>query len=590
MVRLGGVIGTVSEVGQALPPAYCSPLVAPAILSRLNFAEAPPALLLPVPPLSNAGVRESVQRFMFKAACLLFPLGLALAQPAGERPVALLKGMGPWRHPIATRNAEAQKYFDQGLALLYGFNRYEALRSFRKVAELDPQAIMGYWGMAMAQGPYINMDGDASYDLKAACAAIEAGRKVAGPPSQEMEYLDAVATWCPEYRPPAYIDAMRALSGRYPDDLDALTLYADSLMIPTRWHWYGADGQPAAGMSEAERALEEVMRRWPQHPGANHLYIHAVESSLAPERAIPSAQRLMGIVPGAGHMVHMPGHIWLVTGDWEAAAAVNERAAAVDREYFSATNVTGGTYTPYYLHNLDFIRYARSMQGRKGDAFRAAEALEAANAPMAQVMPAMADAVYPAVLFTHLRFQDWDYVMRLPKPDEKRKLGVAIWHYARAVAQVARGDRAAAEIEKEAFERARAAVWVDQPWGQNKAGDVLALASQTLLARFRSGLVAARLWTDAVTMQDALTYDEPPAWYYPLRESEGAASLRAGQAATAEEIFREGIKRSPHNGRMLFGLLESLKAQNKKEAADAVRREFEAAWAKADVQLRVEDL
>jgi len=513
-----------------------------------------------------------------------------LAQPAGEKPVALLKGMGAWRHAIATRNAEAQKYFDQGLALLYGFNRYEALRSFRKATELDPQAIMGYWGMAMAQGPYINMDGDASYDLKAACAATEAGRKVAGAPAQEKEYLDAVATWCPEYRPPAYIEAMRALSGRYPDDLDALTLYADSLMIPTRWHWYGADGKPAAGMSEAERALEEVMRRWPQHPGANHLYIHAVESSPTPERAIPSAQRLMGIMPGAGHMVHMPGHIWLVTGDWETAAGVNERAAAVDREYFATTNVTGGTYTPYYLHNLDFIRYARSMQGRKADALRAAGVLESANAPMAQAMPDMADAVYPVVVFTHLRFQDWDYVMRLPKPDEKRKLGVAIWHYARTVAQVARGDRAAAEIEKEAFERARAAVWAGQPWGQNKAGDVLALASQTLLARFRSGRVAARLWTDAVTMQDALTYDEPPAWYYPLRESEGAAALRAGQAAVAEEIFREGIKRSPHNGRMLFGLLESLKAQNKTEAADAVRREFEEAWAKADVMLRIEDL
>ena len=381
---------------------------------------------------------------MLKATCLLFPLSLALAQPAGERPVTLLKGMGAWRHPIATRSAEAQKYFDQGLALLYGFNRYEALRSFRKVTELDPQAIMGYWGMAMAQGPYINMDGDPSYDLKGACAAVEAGHRVAGPPAREKEYLDAAATWCPEYRPPAYIEAMRALAERDPDDLDAVTFYADSLMIPRRWHWYGADGKPAAGVSEAERALEEVLRRWPQHPGANHLYIHAVESSPTPERGIPSAYRLMGIMPGAGHVVHMPGHIWLVTGDWEAAAGVNERAAAVDREYFTATHVTGGSYTPYYLHNLDFIRYARSMQGRKADALRAADFLETANAPMAKAMPAMADAVYPVVLFTHLRFQDWDYVMRLPKPDEKRKLGVAIWHYERTMALAARGDSRAA--------------------------------------------------------------------------------------------------------------------------------------------------
>ena len=527
---------------------------------------------------------------MFKAAFLLFPLGLGLAQPAGEKPVALLKGMGPWRHAIATRNAEAQKYFDQGLALLYGFNRYEALRSFRKVTELDPQAIMGYWGMAMAQGPYINMDGDPSYDLKGACTAVEAGRKVAAAPVREKEYLDAVATWCPEYRPPAYIEAMRALSARYPDDLDALTFYADSLMIPTRWHWYGADGTPAAGVTEAEHALEQVMRRWPQHPGANHLYIHAVESSPIPERAIPSAQRLMGIVPGAGHMVHMPGHIWLVTGDWETAAGVNERAAAVDREYFAATNVTGGTYTPYYLHNLDFIRYARSMQGRKADALRAAEVLGAANAPMAQIMPEMADAVYPVILFTHLRFQDWDYVMRLAKPDGKRKVGVVSWHYARTVALAARGDTAAAAREKEGFESARAAVWVDQPWGQNKAGDVLSMASETLAARLAAPRDAVAHWQRAVAMQDALTYDEPPAWYYPLHESLGAALLRSGQPAEAEKVFREGVKRSPRNGRMLFGLLESLKAQNKTEAADGVRREFEAAWAKADVQLRVDDL
>jgi len=527
---------------------------------------------------------------MRRVTLFLLPLALTFAQPSGEKPVELLKGMGAWRHPIATQNPAAQKYFDQALALAYGFNRYEALRSFRKVTELDSQAIMGYWGMAMAQGPYINMDGDGSYDLKGACAAIEAGRKVAGAPAREREYLDAVATWCPEYRPAAYIEAMRVLSERYPDDLDALTIYADSLMIPTRWHWYGADGTPAAGVSAAERALEQVLRRWPQHPGANHYYIHAVESSPTPERAIPSAQRLMGIVPGAGHMVHMPGHIWLATGDWETAASVNERAAAVDREYFAVTNVTGGTYTAYYLHNLDFIRYARSMQGRKADALRAAEALEAANAAMTQAMPGMADAVYPVVLFTHLRFQDWNYLMRLPKPDAKRKVGVVFWHYSRAMALAARNEGAAAAREKEAFEGARSAVWVDQPWGQNKAGEMLALASETLAARLAAPREAVAHWQRAVAMQDALTYDEPPAWYYPLRESLGAALLRSGQANEAERVFREGVKRSPRNGRMLFGLLESLKAQNKNEAADAVRREFDASWAKADVALRVEDL
>ncbi len=237
---------------------------------------------------------------------------------AQEKPVVLYQGLGAWRHPIATKSADAQKYFDQGLALLYGFNRYEALRSFRKASELDPAAVMPYWGMAAAQGPYVNMDGDPSFDLKAACAAVDSSRKKSGAaPERERGYLEAVAAWCPEFRPAEYIRAMKALAEKWPDDLDAQTLYAESLMIPTRWKWYSADGHPAEGMPEAERALESVLRRWPEHPGANHYYIHAVESSPTPERAIPSSQRLMGIVPWAGHLVHMPAHIWLALGNTE---------------------------------------------------------------------------------------------------------------------------------------------------------------------------------------------------------------------------------------------------------------------------------
>ena len=337
---------------------------------------------------------------MVRAATLLIPLGLAMA--ASEKPVTLYKGLGAWRHPIATRNVEAQKSFDQGLALLDGFNRYEALRSFRKASELDPQAAMPDWGMAMAQGPYINMDGDPSFDLKGACAAVAAGLKLTQAPERERAYVQAVSTICPEYRPAAYVGAMRALAARYPDDLDAQTLYAESLMIPVRWHWYSNDGSPGAGVAEAERTLEAVIRRWPDHPGANHYYIHAVESSRTPERAIPSAQRLMGITPAEGHMVHMPGHIWLVLGDWETAASVNERAVTVDRDYFAATNIAIGTYTPYYLHNLDFIRYARSMQGRKADALRAAETLAAGSDPMTKAMPEMAESIFPVVLFTYV--------------------------------------------------------------------------------------------------------------------------------------------------------------------------------------------
>lgn len=291
-------------------------------------------------------------------------VGLIAHATGAEKPVVLYAGLGIWRHAIATKNSEAQKYFDQGLTLAWSFNRYEALRSFRRASELDSHALMPYWGMAMAQGPYINMDGDPSFDQKGTCAAVEAGSHLRdAAPEVERDYLTVAASWCPQFKPDAYVDAARKLAQKYPDDLDAQTICADSLMVRMRWHWYDAQGAPAEGIVEAETILQNVIRRWPQHPGSNHLYIHAVESSPTPERGIASAQRLMAIVPWAGHMVHMPGHIWLVLGDWETAATVNERAVAVDRDYFKTTQINGGSYEPYYLHNIHFIVYARSMQG-----------------------------------------------------------------------------------------------------------------------------------------------------------------------------------------------------------------------------------
>jgi hypothetical protein len=236
-------------------------------------------------------------------------------------------------------------------------------------------------------------------------------------------------------------------------------------MIPVRWHWYTADRTPAAGVAEAERQLEEVLRRWPDHPGANHYYIHAVESSRSPERATASAQRLMGITPAEGHMVHMPGHIWLVMGDWKTAADVNERAAEVDREYFQATNVVGGTYTPYYLHNLDFIRYARSMEGRKADALRAAELEAREMAPMAQAMPQMTDMYMPAPEFAYLRFGEWDHFLKPSKPKAEMELTTAFWHYGRACAFVGKGDGEAAARERDAFRTVAQTVPADAGWG-----------------------------------------------------------------------------------------------------------------------------
>ena len=525
---------------------------------------------------------------------LVFFLAVAVCQPvmtAAEKPVALYKGLGAWHHSISTRNPQTQKFFDQGLTLAFSFNRYEALRSFQKASELDPSALMPFWGMAFAQGPYINMDGDPSFNLKGACTAVENGSKITNAPDVEKAYLKVAASWCPEFQPDTYIDAAHQLAAAYPDDLDAQTLYADSLLVRSRWHWYDATGAPAPGVPEAETVLQNVIRRWPQHPGANHLFIHAVESSPTPERAIASAQRLMGIVPWAGHMVHMPGHIWLVLGDWETAATVNERAVAVDREYFKTTGVEGGTYEPYYIHNLHFIAYARSMQGRKAQALEAANQVAAVTGEMASTMPEMADVFAALPILVHVRFNAWDAILKMPAPSEKMITTRAAWNYARTLAWAAQGNQEGAKREQAAFEEIRKNTPDTAAWGQSMAKDVMHLGSEILAARLSPNRdEACSHWRSAVDIQDHLIYDEPPDWYYPVRESLGACLLRSGKPAEATQVFREGVRRSPRNGRMLFGLHESLKAEGKSFEAESVKREFDAAWSGSDVHLRIEDL
>jgi tetratricopeptide (TPR) repeat protein len=509
------------------------------------------------------------------------------AAPA-EKPVALLNGMGAYSRPISGAAPEAQRFFNQGLNLLYGFNRYEALRSFQKAAELSPRAAMPLWGIAMAQSPHVNMDLDGDANLKEACAALERTKGLSAPVHEQV-LVDAAFRRCPEDSP-EYVDAMKAAAAAYPDDPDIATLYAEALMIRVRWKWWSG-GKPAEGVEEAIATLEGVLRRLPNHPGANHLYIHAVEASPAPERAIPSAQRLMGLVPSAGHLVHMPGHIWLLTGDYELAAVVNERAARVDEEYMAKTGVTASAYAGYYVHNLHFVAYARQMQGRKADAIKAADAVTKAAAPYAAQMPSMVDAFLPVKLFALVRFGDWDAILAEPKPDGKVLATTAIWHWARAQAMAMRNRRAASAREQGLFEDARQRVPADWAWLNNMARDVLAVAADVLEARLAASVQGALPhWRRAVARQDALVYDEPPPWFYPVRESLGAALLVSGQPVEAEAVFRDGLRQTPRNGRMLFGLLEALQAQKKAAAADQVRRELQDAWKRADVTLRLGDL
>ncbi|MBV9669873.1 MAG: hypothetical protein JOZ43_02860, partial [Acidobacteriales bacterium] len=461
---------------------------------------------------------RKIVAFVLSCTALFAQHEHAAEAAADEKPVALYAGLGSWHHPISTSNVEAQKYFDQGLILLYSFNRYEALRSFRKAAELDSHGAMPCWGMAMALGPYLNMDMDPSYQIKDSCDAAKTGLALQNISETDRGWLNGAAARCPDYSDPGrYIGAMREVAAHNPDDPDAQTLYAEALILPVRWHCYDQHGKAASGVPEAGGILESVLRRFPNHPGANHLYIHVVEASPTPERAIPSAQRLMGIVPAAGHMVHMPGHIWLVLGDFNTAAAVNERAAQVDREYFAKTGVIG-SYYPYYLHNLQFILYSRAMQGRVAETNAAVAQMTAAIRSVMDTMPEMADFLSGSIPTTELRVYQWDEVLARERPRSDSALRISLWHYTRAVAFAGRAQLDEARQEQTEFESLCKKVDRSAPWDTNKTGDVMDLASAILKARVAVSRAAAiEYWRRAVELQDALAYGEPPAWYYPVR-------------------------------------------------------------------------
>ena len=517
-------------------------------------------------------------------------------EPAKKQRATLLPGMGRHHHPISARVAEAQKFFDEGLTLLFAFNHEEAIRSFERAAALDPSAAMPCWGIALALGPNINMDVDPAGEKRAFEAARKALSMAAGAPENERAYIEALSK---RYSgdPKAdlkklavdYKNAMGDVMKRYPDDLDAATLYAESMMDLRPWQLWTPDGKPAEGTVEIVRVLESVLRRDPLHIGANHYYIHTVEASPTPERALPSAERLAGgLVPAAGHLVHMPAHIFLQTGDYEAAAKANERGAEVDRNYIRSTGATGVYPLMYYSHNLHFLAFARMAQGRFEEAKKAADQVAANVAPALKEMP-MLEGFSPTPVFVLLRFHRWAEVLKLPAPDPKLTISRTVWHYSRGVAFAASGDAKSAAAEQGAFGEARKRIPADAILSLNSAENVFKVADAVLAAGIAAAggdsHAAIEHWKKAVEAQDALAYDEPPGWYYPVRESLGAALLKSGQAAEAEAVFRADLKRNPRNGRSLFGLLESLKAQKKTVNAQWVQSEFDSAWKSSPLRL-----
>ncbi|HYY59348.1 MAG TPA: hypothetical protein VE842_18610 [Pyrinomonadaceae bacterium] len=520
--------------------------------------------------------------------------------PSHDKPVAIVPGLGEHQHPVSTSNKEAQRFFDQGLNYVYAFNHEEAVRSFRRAAELDPQLGMAHWGIALALGPNINLDVDPARERAAYEAAQKALSLAAKAPENERAYIEALAKRY-SIDPKAdlkklaldYKNAMGQLVKRYPDDLDAATLYAESAMDLRPWQLWMADGQPAEGTLEIVAVLESVLRRNPNHPGAIHYYIHAVEASPNPERALAYAPKLKELMPAAGHIVHMPAHVYMRTGDYEAAAQSNADAAEADRSYIKSKGVETLYAAMYYNHNLHFLAIAHSIGGRFAEAHKAAQQLEDNTGPHLQEMPMLEGFVItrPLVL---AHFGRWDDILKMAEPAQATAGTKSLRHWARAVSYAAKGRLENALAERKAFLEARKAIPPVASWGLNSASVILQISEKVLDARIalarEDTKSAAELLQAAVRAQDELAYDEPPAWFLPARETLGGVLLRSGRAEEAEKVFRADLEKNRRSGRSLFGLMESLKAQGKKEAAQMVQKEFEAAWKTADTQLKVEDL
>ncbi|HET8922839.1 MAG TPA: hypothetical protein VFN26_07550 [Candidatus Acidoferrum sp.] len=532
-------------------------------------------------------------------------VSLALVCPlfAQSKPPVLMSDLGQHHHTISTKSSEAQRFFDQGLTLVFAFNHEEAARAFRRAAELDPQSAMTFWGIALALGPCINLDVDPPHEKTAYEAVQKALSLVARATERERAYIQALAK---RYSSDSKVDlrkldadyakAMRELSKHHPDDLDAATLYAESLMDLHPWKQWTLDGRPTEGTEEIIAVLESVLRRDPNHLGANHYYVHATESSPHPEQALASARRLETLAPGAGHLVHMPAHTYMRVGDYAAAARSNALATDADRAYFRESNTSGSMYDMmYYCHNVHFLAASYSMAGDFAHAKQAADEVATRAAPMVHDMP-MAETYVSYPIFMLVRFHRWDDVLTLPAPNPGMAMTNGFWHFARGSAFAAKGQIANAQAERQILATARKETPADVEFSFyfNKARSFLDLAENILDARIAAAkgdhAQAITYWEKAVEVQDKLYYGEPPEWFYPVRESLGSALLLGGQPERAEAVFRADLEQYPRNPRSLFGLLNALEAQTKHDAAEEVRREFEAAWKNADTTLSLKAL
>jgi tetratricopeptide (TPR) repeat protein len=535
---------------------------------------------------------------------LLLLLAILLAMPGSARAEAAdaplapeLTGLGTLHFQVTTSVARAQRFFDQGLRLLYAFNHPESLRAFREAARLDPDLAMAYWGQAMAVGPNLNAPLTPDNGRLAYEAITRAAAKVGRATERERALVQALATRysadpAADRKPldTAYSNAMRKVAERFPTDPDVQTFYADAVMNVSPWDYWDKNGTAKSGPALAIKALEDVLARHPDHAGALHYHIHALEASKEPERAESSADRLAPLMPAAGHMVHMPAHIYIRVGRYKDAAEANERAIVADEDYLAQCSAQGLYPVSYYPHNLHFLWAAATLEGRQAVAIDAARRT-AAKVPHHHAGALSWTADFPVTpMLAYARFGRWRDALTEPRPPDNQPYAIGIWHYVRALAFVGRRDpeRAAAEL-------AQLKAVMGQEAFKTTLKDLPLLPNLEIASRMAEGEIAARrgrvdeavrVLKEAVALEDEMPYSEPPLWHHPPRQVLGAVLLEAGQTREAETIYREDLQRFRENGWSLFGLMRSLEDQGRRADAAAAEQRFRKAWSRSDVVLR----
>lgn len=519
---------------------------------------------------------------------------------AVDRGAPLFENLGAHSRPVSTSNPRAQRYFNQGLILAYGFNHAEAARSFREAWRLDPSCAMCAWGVALVLGPNINLPMMESDIAEAYSMSREAQRLAGDAPPVERALIEALIARYAAHPAAdrsaldrAYADAMREVAGRFPDDADVLALFAESLMDLNPWSYWLQDGNPRATTSEALAALERATARSPRHPAALHYYIHVLEEP-DPKRAEAAADTLRDLVPGAGHLVHMPGHIYLRVGRYKDALDVNLRAGQVDSDYIEACRVQGFYALGYHPHNWHFVWAAGTLAGNRENALLGAEKtghLMHGQSPVDPMLGPIVQHFALTPIYVAARFALWDRVLAFPVPQADAIYSRAIHHYARGLAYGGRGDLASAERELREVRKlaAHPALAATQVSVRNNAQGIIAVAERVLTgdiaARRKHYAAAIAALREGAQREDALGYNEPEDWHYPVRLLLGMVLLEAGKPAGAEQAFREDLAKHPENGWALFGLAQSLDAQQRSAEANAVRARFDAAWRHADIEL-----